>query len=369
MTLPYLHDLHLPALWVALHWGRPLAFALLPLPLLLTLLLWRRAPQASAAPKLVLLHPNAGALLHGAATTQRPSLRRLLPPLALLCLVVALAQPQRLGAWVMPPPQGRDIVVLLDTSLTMSIHDLRWNGQPAERLAVVKQVFARFIQARAGDRFGIIAFGTHAATLLPPTFDRQLAAAMVARTRIGMLGDDTALGDAIGLALRQVAPEGRLKPVLILYSDNGTSNVGQISPAQAVALARALGVRIFTVQVGDTPASGQPYSVPAYQGPQPDMRAMAEQTGGRYFYAASHGAQEAAINAIGQLAPTLQPPPQRREAQQLYAWPLALGVLLWLLAQWPWPRFERGRRGQANRQPDQTMQSLVGAMASSEDKP
>jgi Ca-activated chloride channel family protein len=174
MTLPYLHDLHLPALWVALHWGRPLAFALLPLPLLLTLLLWRRAPQASAAPKLVLLHPNAGALLHGAATTQRPSLRRLLPPLALLCLVVALAQPQRLGAWVMPLPQGRDIVVLLDTSLTMSIHDLRWNGQPAERLAVIKQVFARFIQARAGDRFGIIAFGTHlAATDLRPPARRS----------------------------------------------------------------------------------------------------------------------------------------------------------------------------------------------------
>jgi Ca-activated chloride channel family protein len=369
MTLPYLHQLSPLALWAELHWGQPLAFALLPLPMLLVWRLWRRAPQASTAPKLVLLHPNARALLRSTTSQQRPSLRRLLLPLALLCLILALAQPQRLGAWVMPPPQGRDIVVLLDTSLTMSLHDLRWNGQPAERLAVVKQVFARFIQARAGDRFGIIAFGTRAATLLPPTFDRQLAAAMVARTHIGMLGDDTALGDAIGLALRQVAPEGRLKPVLILYSDNGASNVGQISPAQAVALARTLGVRIFTVQVGDTPATAQPYSVPAYQGPQPDMRAIAEQTGGRYFYAASHGAQEAAIHAIGQLTPTLQPPPQRREAQQLYAWPLGLGLLLWLLTQWPWPHFERRLRGQANRQPDQAMQSMVDTMVSSEDKP
>ncbi|WP_233224551.1 VWA domain-containing protein [Thiomonas sp. X19] len=266
-----------------------------------------------------------------------------MPALSLASLVLALAQPQRLGAWVMPPPQGRDIMVLLDTSLTMSIQDLRWNGKPAERLAVVKQVLTHFMRARVGDRFGIIAFGTQAATLLPPTFDRQLAAAMVARVRIGMLGDDTALGNAMGLALRQVQAEGQLKPVFILYSDNGASNTGQISPTQAVALASALGVRVFTVQVGDTPADGTPYEVPAYRGQQPDMRAIAEQTGGQYFYAASHGAQEAAIRTIGQLTPTLQPPPHRRQAQQLYIWPLSVGLLVWLLALWP-PLARGGRR-------------------------
>ena len=324
-----------------LQWGMPLAFLLMPLPLLLAWRSWQRASESdSAAPRQILLHPNLQGLLRGKsdAARRRDDLPRMLPALALACMVVALAQPQRAGAWIVPPPQGRDIVVLLDTSLTMSIHDLRWNGKPAERLAVVKQVFSRFVQARAGDRFGIIAFGSHAATMLPPTFDRQLAAAMVERTRVGMLGDNTALGDAIGLALRQVRPEGRLKPVIILYSDDGASNAGQISPAQAVALARALGVRIFTVQVGDTPASGKPYDVPAYRGPQPDMLGIAAQSGGRFFYAASAGAQEAAIRAIGQLTPTLQPPPHRRMTEELYAWPLGLGVLLWFLAQWPWPR-------------------------------
>ncbi len=324
-----------------LQWGEPLAFILMPLPLLLAWLRLRRAPEnGRAVSRPVLLHPDLHGLLHGRHERGISGgvFRRMLPALALACMVLALARPQRPGAWIVPPPQGRDIVVLLDTSLTMSIHDLRWNGKPAERLAVVKQVFSRFVQARAGDRFGIIAFGSHAATMLPPTFDRQLAAAMVERTRVGMLGDNTALGDAIGLALRQVRPEGRLKPVIILYSDDGASNAGQISPAQAVALARALGVRIFTVQVGDTPASGKPYDVPAYRGPQPDMLGIAAQSGGRFFYAASAGAQEAAIRAIGQLTPTLQPPPHRRMTEELYAWPLGLGVLLWFLAQWPWPR-------------------------------
>ena len=335
-----------------LQWGMPLAFLLMPLPLLLAWRSWQRAPESdSAAPRQILRHPNLQGLLRGKsdAARRRSVLPHMLQALALACMVVALAQPQRAGAWIVPPPQGRDIVVLLDTSLTMSIHDLRWNGKPAERLAVVKQVFSRFVQARAGDRFGIIAFGSHAATMLPPTFDRQLAAAMVERTRVGMLGDNTALGDAIGLALRQVRPEGRLKPVIVLYSDDGASNTGQISPAEAVALARALGVRIFTVQVGDVPASGRPYDVPAYRGPQPDMRGIAEQTGGRFFYAASAGAQEAAMRAIGRLTPTLKPPPHRRMTEEFYAWPLGLGVLLWFLAQWPWPRMG-WRRGAAVRQ-------------------
>ena len=319
-----------------LRWGHPWAFALLPIAALLAWLLVRRSGAALAqAPRLALLHPDLHGLLRAVPPpVSRSSMRRLLPALALACWTLALAEPQRLGAWVQPPRQGRDVVVLLDTSLTMSIDDLRWNGKPAERLAVVKQVFERFVQAREGDRFGIIAFGSHAATLLPPTFDRQLAGAMLERARIGMLGDDTALGDAIGLALRQVRAEGRLKPVLIVYSDNGVSNTGQISPAQAAALAHTLGIRIFTVQVGDTPASGKPYAVPAYHGPQPDLRAIAELTGGQYFYAANGGAQEAAIQAIGRLAPTIQPPAQHRRTQELYVWPLGLGIVLWLLAQW-----------------------------------
>ncbi|MDE2255531.1 MAG: VWA domain-containing protein [Betaproteobacteria bacterium] len=319
-----------------LHWDRPLAFALLPVVALLGWLLVRRGGVPERAqPRIALLHPNLQGLLRAvSASAPRSAMRRVLPALALGCWVLALAEPQRLGAWVQPPRQGRDVVVLLDTSLTMSITDLRWNGKPAERLAVVKRVFERFVHAREGDRFGIIAFGSHAATLLPPTFDRQLAAAMLERARIGMLGDDTALGDAIGLALREVRAQGRLKPVLILYSDNGVSNTGQVSPAQAAALAHALGVRIFTVQVGDTPASGKPYTVPAYLGPQPDLRAIAQLTGGQYFYAADGGAQKAAIEAIGRLAPTLQPPAQHRRTQELYAWPLGLGIALWLLAQW-----------------------------------
>ena len=333
MSLVALHP------WLgALAWGRPWAFVLLPLALWIA---WQglRREQAFAAGDPRLVHPDLHGLLHEAAGRRRPAAASLLAAAAFACWVVALAEPQWLGQWVQPPAQGRDVVVLLDTTLSMTLRDLRWNGRPAQRLAVVKQVFARFVRNSPGDRFGVIAYGAHAATLLPPTFDRRLAVQMLMRAHADLLGDGVCLGDAISLALRQVRTREHLEPVLVVYSDDGASQGGHVSPAQAVALARALGVRVYTVQVGGTPADGGTYKVPAFAAPQPDLRAIARLTHGRYFYAADAGAQQRAAAAIARLAPTLRPPPRRRSALPLYGWPLGAGVLLLVLAR------ARPRRG------------------------
>ncbi|MEW6252630.1 MAG: VWA domain-containing protein [Planctomycetota bacterium] len=327
-------------------WAQPLAFALLPLALLPPAAAWRGRVQTEPT-GLRWLHPD----LHGLLLARPPARRALGAPLlralAVVALVLALAQPQRLGAWIAAAPEGRDIVVLLDTSLTMGLHDVQWNGKPASRLAVAQRVFADFAEARRGDRFALVAFGSHAATLLPPTFDARAAGQMAGLLAVGQLGDNTALGDAIALALRQVRRDAaqRLRPIIILYTDGGQSNTGQISPADAVALAQHLGVRIYTVEVGSTPDAGQPYTVPAYAGPQPDLRLIAQATGGRFYFAASAGAQQAAVRDIGALNPRLHPPPTRRAVQPLYIWPLLLGVVLMLLAEaTPGGGFRRGGR-------------------------
>jgi Ca-activated chloride channel family protein len=312
-----------------LAWGRPWAFVLLAM---VPGLLWlgRRRDVAAAAPRL--LHPDLHGLAPAPARARGARTASAGVAAAVACFVCALARPQWLGAWVLPPAQGRDVVVLLDTTLSMTLEDLRWNGQPAQRLAVAQSVLSRFMRQSPGDRFGLIAYGAHAATLLPPTFDRRLAQQMLMRAHANLLGDGGCLGDAIGLALRQVAQRGQLKPVLVVYSDNGWSRRGHVSPAQAAALAAELGVRVFTIQVGGAPASGASYKVPAFGAAQPDLRAIAALTGGRYFYAASSTAQQRAVQAIAQLAPTLQPPPRRRSARELAAWPLGLGMLLLALA-------------------------------------
>lgn len=310
-------------------WIHPWAFALLPLAACVAWL-GLRARRVGGAMRLV--HPD----LHGLARAPARGAGRRLPAGlaagAVACCVVALAQPQAPGRLQRPAPTGRDVVLLLDTTLSMTLRDLRWDGRPAERLAVAERVFARFVDASVGDRFGIIVFGARPATLLAPTWDRRLAARMLLRARANELGDGGCLGDAITLALRQVARQHRLRPVLVVVSDDGSSRGGHVSPAQATALARAMGVRVFTMQVGARQADGRAYRVPAFDASQPDLADIARLTGGSYFYAADAGAQRRAAEAIARLAPTLQAPPHRGPARQLFAWPLAAGMLLLALA-------------------------------------
>ena len=117
------------------------------------------------------------------------------------------------------------MVLLIDTSLTMSIRDFRQGDLDVERMTVLKDTLTRFIDGRPGDRFGVIVFGSEVATLTPPTFDRAHVAAQIQRIQVGMVGGDTALGDALGMALKQVRTR-RLRPAVILVSDGADNNAG-----------------------------------------------------------------------------------------------------------------------------------------------
>jgi Ca-activated chloride channel homolog len=136
----------------------------------------------------VLNHPALP--LAAVARLPAPSLRRpvVLRALAFALLVLALAQPREVGDWITPPPEGRDMVLLIDTSLTMSIRDFRQGDLEVERMTVLKDTLARFIDGRPGDRFGVIVFGSEVATLTPPTFDRAHVVAQIQRIQVGMVG-------------------------------------------------------------------------------------------------------------------------------------------------------------------------------------
>ena len=144
-------------------------------------LAWRRAE--GEAPGVVLNHPALP--LEAVGRLPAPSLRgpAILRGLAFALLVLALAQPREVGGWITPPSEGRDIVLLIDTSLTMSIRDFKQGSREVERMTVLKDTLTHFIQGRPGDRFGVIVFGSEVATLTPPTFDRALVAAQISASR------------------------------------------------------------------------------------------------------------------------------------------------------------------------------------------
>jgi Ca-activated chloride channel family protein len=252
---------------------------------------------------------------------------------ALLLLVLALAQPQRIGDLIPENPQGREIVMLIDTSKTMSIDDFELDGQRVERLAVLKGVVSRFVEAREGDRFGVIVFGSTAATLVPPSFDRDLVSGMIRQVQVGIAGDNTAIGDALGLALKQLRERQALRPALLLFSDNAESNAGDLTPTEAVELARRMGVAIYTVQVGsDLFAEGRAPARTTQAPAEPDMQKIAVLTGGRYYRADSSGSLQQVVEDIGKLEQTISKPSTRRMVEEWYGAVLLLAVCLFSAA-------------------------------------
>lgn len=312
-------------------WAQPLWLALLPAVAGWAALAWRRA--RGEAPAITLKHPALP--LDRIARLPAPSLRAplFLRALAFALMVAALAQPREVGDWITPPPEGRDMVLLVDASRTLSIRDFTQGGHEVERMAVLKATLARFVAGRPGDRFGVIVFGSEVATLTPPTFDRSHVAAQIARIQVGMAGDDTALGDALGMALKQVRTR-RLRPAVILVSDGADSNAGILTPAEALAVAHQAGVAIHALQFGSDPyaagreARGDP-------DPQPGLADLARLTGGQFFAIASADDAGRVIRAIDALEPTLSAPGRAREVRDWY-WALVAVAAALLIAAQAW---------------------------------
>lgn len=315
--------------------AQPGWLALLPLLSGFAFPAWRRGlayGETADAANLTLVHPNLDLLAQSRNMTPVNSLWLFAPNLlAMACLILALAQPQWLGDWIPETPEGREIMLLVDTSKSMSINDFELHGQPVERLAVLKDIVIRFVTERRGDRFGLIGFGTIAGTLVPPTFDLELVSAMLRRIQVGIAGEDTALGDAIGLALKQLHQQQRLRPALILFSD-GDSTAGDITPTEAVALARRMNVPIYTVQVGgDLFAAGRPASAAATPAAEPGLMQIAALTGGRYYQAGNRQALQQVIDDIGHREKTVARPARHRAVQEWYLLPLLLAGVLFSL--------------------------------------
>lgn len=319
--------------------AQPLWLLLMPLLLAAVWYTARKSTQENeqGSTRMVLVHPDLSPLSDPTGDEKSPQLTSsrwhlALNGSALLLLVLALAQPQRIGDLIPEKPEGREIVMLIDTSKTMSIDDFELNGQRVERLAVLKGVVSRFVEARQGDRFGVIVFGTTAATMVPPSFDRDLVAGMVQQVQVGIAGDNTAIGDALGLALKQLRERQALRPALILFSDNTDNTAGDITPTEAVELARRMGVAVYTVQVGsDLFAEGRA-PAKADQLIEPDLQQIASLTGGRFYRADNSNALQAVVADIGKLEKTITRPSTRRVVEEWYWAALLLAASLFSAA-------------------------------------
>ncbi|MDH3641469.1 MAG: VWA domain-containing protein [Gammaproteobacteria bacterium] len=250
---------------------------------------------------------------------------------AWLALVAAATRPQWVGEPVNLPLSGRDLMLAIDLSNSMDEPDLMLDGRRATRLTVVKQVAGDFIERRKGDRLGLVLFGTKPYLQVPLTFDRTVVRALLDEAAIGLAGSATALGDAIGLAVKRLRDRPSASRVLVLLTD-GASNAGNLEPMQAARLASFHGLRIYTVGVGaDAP---EPRRVGGSAGPQglhldeAVLRGIAGIAGGRYFRARNTDQLVEIYALLDELEPVVSDSEQLRPVSELFHLPLALAMLL-----------------------------------------
>ena len=331
----------------------PWVLLALPLPWLVA----RWCPHATRIRHAALRVPYAQQMASLRKTGAIPSpspLRRWLPLLAWLFLCIAAARPQQLGAAVQPPRSGRDLMLAVDLSGSMQDQDMRIGDQVVDRLTAIKAVLDDFLTRRRGDRVGLIVFGTRAYAITPLTFDRDSVRQQLADSVVGMAGQETAIGDAIVLAVKRLrAQSPQSDPahaansrVLILLTD-GVSNAGAVAPLKAAEIAAQEHVRIHTIGFGAgddlaDPASlfGMALSMPG-MGDSVDEQTLAEiakMTGGHYFRARDSNELAGIYDQLDRIEPAAHAGIVQRPRIELYPWPLAAALLVGLAALLPWRR-------------------------------
>ncbi len=235
--------------------------------------------------------------------------------LGLALLVLALARPrlglERTESWT----EGVDIFMVLDGSGSMAAEDFK----PKNRFVVAKACARDFIEGRSSDRIGLLTFAGRSRTIAPLTTDRSMVLTRLAELRMGEMGDGTAIGLALGNALSRLRPSKAKSKVIILLTD-GANNAGEIDPDTATGIAKAMGIKVYTIGVGTN--SGKPVEIPVQvkdeetgriverritanvDVDEPLLGRIAKETGGRFFRATDAKGLAETFSAIDALEKT-----------------------------------------------------------------
>ncbi len=315
----------LPAPWLARRWLRP------------------QPVERSAALRVPSTAGFEGVAGVGAVSGRR-RLRLTLLWLVWALVVAAAARPQWVGEPVIVEVTGRDLLLAVDLSGSMEEQDFRINGEWVDRLTALKLLAGQFIERRAGDRVGLILFGREAYLQAPLTFDRATVKTLLDESAIGLAGRQTAIGDAIGLAIRTLDDAGieAGRRVLVLLTD-GANTAGVMDPLRATQIAAQRNVVIYPVGIGADAMTVRSLFGVRQINPSTDLdeellTTMAQLTGGQYFRARSTDEFENIYGVLDELEPSAFDESGFRPVVELFYWPLALalvivfGWILWTLA-------------------------------------
>jgi Ca-activated chloride channel family protein len=250
-------------------------------------------------------------------------------------LVTSASQPQWLGHAVDIPTEGREMMIAVDLSGSMQIEDMIIKGQSADRLEMLKVVLGGFIERRVGDRLGLILFADDAYMQTPMTYDRKTVKQMLDESVLGLVGTKTAIGDAIALAAKRFDNKKDSNRVLLLLTD-GQNTTGKITPEEALELAVAKKMTIYTIGIGadsmiQQSLFGSRRVNPSSELDEEILQKIANDTNGKYFRARDSQSMDNIYQLLDQLEPVEQDQQQMRPLTALFQWPLAVAFILSIL--------------------------------------
>lgn len=303
------------------------------------LLWWLRRPrqQHFSTLRVAQLLP----LEQGAGQQKTSLLRSLLLLLLWSLLIVALCRPQWLGEPVQIRSEAREMVLAVDLSGSMEIADMKIAGEEVNRLDMVKHVVSDFVERRKGDKMGLILFADTAYVQAPITYDLASVKQLLEEAQLRLIGERTAIGDAVALAVKRFRDNEESNKILILLTD-GQNTAGYVSPEQAQQLASYYGVKIYAIGVGAEEVIvdsffGQRKVNPSRDLDEAMLQGLAQATGGEYFRARSTEELEQIYRTLDQYEPVSGDEQLRRPQTELFFWPAGLALALFsfslLLAQ------------------------------------
>lgn len=308
--------------------AHPWALVLLPLPILVWWLapVRREAVQALRVPFFQAFADASGSAPRtGAVVLRRRFLQVFVAIITWGLLVLALSRPQWVGDAIEKTDAARDVMLAIDISGSMDKRDFKnAAGDRLRRIDAVKQVVGDFIDRREGDRIGLIVFGTRAYVQVPFTRDLRTARELLESIEVGMAGPHTALGDAIGLAIKTFEVS-RVEQRLLIVLTDGSDTGSLMTPINAAEIAARNGVVTYTVGVGDPEGSGEDRVDFA------TLAEIAERADGRFFGAADIAGLETIYARIDSLVPQEIKTVSYRPRQTLVHWPAGAIVVLGIL--------------------------------------
>ena len=258
--------------------------------------------------------------------------------IAISLLVLSLARPQEGYKSTEILSVGVDIMLALDTSGSMQALDFIKDEKRDTRLAMVKDVVSQFIDNRPNDRMGMVVFGSEAYTQCPLTLDQGILKSFLSKLDIGMAGDSTAIGSAIGIAVKRLKDLESESKVIILLTD-GQNNAGSLPPLQAAQTAKAFGIKIHTIAVGTHGKApflvnsifGQRYVYQQVDIDEDTLKKISDLTGGQYFRATDLESLKTIYKKIDEMEKSEVKVIDHSEYTELFHYFLIPGLMILLL--------------------------------------